>query len=413
MTERARLTDSLALAARPRDREYAIHDLAVQGFMLRVQPGGARSWVFRCRRDNKTRRVTLGKPGTVKADRARAAALALVAREGGGKPLPPPPSGPTLRAFAAEYVERRSPRWKRSTTASIMSYLNSAILPSIGHLHVGSVVRVDVARFFHGYGSRQPGGANRCHQILRNMFNCAVAWGHRAEAAGNPCHGIARYRRPPRGRLLGADDLAKLGTALRRLETGSPFPAAAVRFILLTGCRPGEIRRLRWSEVKPDRLALSDAKTGPRYVLLGEAARVLLDNLAPAACGEWVFPRDDGGGPLTRNALYRFWIRARDMAGIVADARLHDLRHSHASHAVMNGESLHIAGRLLGHRCASSTSRYVHLDGATLGRAAERVALAVHAKLDPGPRCTFAADSSRPSRLRRRMGCSDACCGGH
>ncbi len=65
MTERARLTDALALAARPREREYAVHDTALQGFMLRVQPSGARSWVFRFRRGGKVRRVTLGKPGAV------------------------------------------------------------------------------------------------------------------------------------------------------------------------------------------------------------------------------------------------------------------------------------------------------------------------------------------------------------
>ncbi len=69
------------------------------------------------------------------------------------------------------------------------------------------------------------------------------------------------------------------------------------------------------------------------------------------------------------------------LSGIVADARLHDLRHSHASHAVMNGESLHVAGRLLGHRRASTTNRYVHLDDATLSRAAERVAMAIQRKL--------------------------------
>ena len=91
MTERARLTDALALAARPREREYAIHDAALQGFMLRVQPNGARSWVFRFRRDGKPRRVTLGKPDAVKADQARIAALAFLAREkGGSQPVPLP-----------------------------------------------------------------------------------------------------------------------------------------------------------------------------------------------------------------------------------------------------------------------------------------------------------------------------------
>ena len=231
-----------------------------------------------------------------------------------------------------------------------MSYLNSAILPSLGHLRVGAAVRADVARFFHEYGRRKPGGANRSHEILRNMFDCAIAWGHRPEAAGNPCTGIVRYRRPPRGRLLGANDLAKLGATLRRLESERPDCVAAVRLILLTGCRPGEIRCLRWCEVKPDRLALIDAKTGPRHVLLGEAARKLLDSLADTASGEWVFPGKGGDDPMSNHVLYWFWIKTRDAAGIVADARLHDLRHAHASHAVMNGESLHIAGRLLGQR---------------------------------------------------------------
>ena len=47
----------------------------------------------------------------------------------------------------------------------------------------------------------------------------------------------------------------------------------------------------------------------------------------------------------------------------------------------MNGESLHVAGRLLGHRRASATNRYVHLDDATLSQAAERVAVAIQRKL--------------------------------
>ena len=109
-----------------------------------------------------------------------------------------------------------------------------------------AIARADVARLFHEYGRRKPGGANRCHEILRTMFDCAAAWGHRPEAAGNPCTGIGRYRRPPRGRLLGAYDLAKLGATLRRLESDCPLHMAAVRLILLTGCRAGEIRRLRW-----------------------------------------------------------------------------------------------------------------------------------------------------------------------
>ena len=259
--------------------------------------------------------------------------------------MPLPASGATLTKFAAENVQRRSPSWKPSPIKTTMSYLKSAILPALGHVHVGPVVRADIARFFHKYGRRKPGGANRSHEILRSMFDCAIAWGHRPEAAGNPAC------------------------------------IAAVRLLLLTRCKLREIRRLRWCEVKPGRLARIDASTRPRRVLLGEAARELLDRLAETASDMWVFPGESKDEPLNRNVLYRFWVKARDAARIVADARLHDLRDAHVAHAIMNGESLHVAGRLLGHRRPSTTNRYVNLDDATLGQAAERVAMAIHRKL--------------------------------
>ena len=66
----------------------------------------------------------------------------------------PTASGPTLTKFAAEYVARPSPSCKPSTVKATLSYLNSAILPALGHLRGGSVVRADIARFFYEYGRR-------------------------------------------------------------------------------------------------------------------------------------------------------------------------------------------------------------------------------------------------------------------
>ena len=93
-----------------------------------------------------------------------------------------------------------------------------------------------------------------------------------------------------------------------------------------------------------------------------------------------MFPGAAREGLMSEGALYWFWCGVRDEAGLVQDARLHDLRHSHASHAIMNGESLHMAGRLLGHRRAATTNRYAHLDDATLSEAAERVAIVIKRK---------------------------------
>ena len=91
-------------------------------------------------------------------------------------------------------------------------------------------------------------------------------------------------------------------------------------------------------------------------------------------------------GPLTKDEVHDFWIMARRAAGRVADARLHDPRHAHAPHTVMNGESLHVAKRSLGLRRASTTNCYVRLNNTNLSQAAERVAAAIQGKLKTAQR---------------------------
>ena len=56
-SRRVTLSDHLALAAKPADKEYQIHDRLLAGLMLRVQPSGARSWVFRRRVDGRPKRI--------------------------------------------------------------------------------------------------------------------------------------------------------------------------------------------------------------------------------------------------------------------------------------------------------------------------------------------------------------------
>ena len=133
--------------------------------------------------------------------------------------------------------------------------------------------------------------------------------------------------------------------------------------------------------MKSHRLALHERKTGARHVPLGKAARYLIDHLAESYPGEWRFPGTAPDGHMSEAMLYRFWYNLRDEVGIVADARLCDLSHSHTSHAIMNGESLYTAGKLLDHRRNATSKRYAHLDNATLSEAAERWAAAIEQQL--------------------------------
>ena len=75
-------------------------------------------------------------------------------------------------------------------------------------------------------------------------------------------------------------------------------------------------------------------------------------------------------GPMTD--FRRRWYRLRNLAGLDG-VRIHDLRHSYASHAVMNGLDLYTVGRLLGHADTGSTERYAHLADEHVRDAAGRI----------------------------------------
>ena len=75
-----------------------------------------------------------------------------------------------------------------------------------------------------------------------------------------------------------------------------------------------------------------------------------------------------------QNDIWAAWKTIKKKAGLPPTLRLHDLRHTYASHALLAGESLYVAGKLLGHRKVRSTQIYAHLDGGKAARAADRIA---------------------------------------
>ena len=208
-------------------------------------------------------------------------------------------------------------------------------------------------------------------------MNFAVACGH---VGTNPTGGIERNRRPALTRFLSREEIARLHEVLdARTRSGDQQPADIIRLLLLTGCRRGEITGLRWSEVHDGMLALADSKTGPRTVPLGSRARAILDR-QPRGESPFVFPSPrDPARP--RCPDLRLWYRVRREAG-VEDVRLHDLRHTMASHAVMNGVPVPVVSRLLGHSNVRMTLRYAHLADRDIEATAERVGRVMGALMD-------------------------------
>ena len=108
---------------------------------------------------------------------------------------------------------------------------------------------------------------------VTKMFSLADAWGWRP-AGSNPCRGVARFKVEKHERFLTRVELHRLGEVLRAAPTerlASVHAAAAIRLLVLTGCRRNEILCLRWDDLNFDtgEMRLRDSKTVNRHSVLG------------------------------------------------------------------------------------------------------------------------------------------------
>ena len=368
------LTPRLARESRSNGKDTILFDKAVTGFGLRIHPSGRKVWIVQARIEGRSRRIVIARHGEIELAEARRRARDMLARiRAGDNPaddIQREKETPTLRAFADEDLRRSEPHWKPSGRRTVRIYLKARILPAFGRMPLDRIGAHDVAAWFDAASRDKPGAANRAFEILRAMMNRAEDWGLR-ERGSNPCLGIAKNPRNNVARFLDTDELARLGRALDAREDRWPEAVAAIRLLALTGCRRSEVLALRWRDIGEDAIALEDSKTGPRAVPLGEAARALIEGLPGARkANAFLFPRHaEGRGEWS---LTTCWRTVCAEAGL-GRLRLHDLRHTAASQAVMAGENLPLVGKLLGHRRHRTTAGYAHLDDAHLVEAAERV----------------------------------------
>ena len=375
---RKRLTDDAVERLRPRGKEYAVWDDRAPGLGVRVRPTGGKSYVMLGDAGNGSRRLTLGPVSTMGIAEARRECLARQALHEPGRKFTPKRVAPSLRQFVeGDWKKAHFEQYKPSTRKGFQYMLENRILPTLGSKPLDRIDPTRIGRWFDAYSRTAPGGANHALSLLRQIMNFALARGHIEK---NPAQGIRPNRRPRLTRFLSREEIDRLYRVLdMESGKGAVDRADIVRLLLLTGCRKGEIVRLRWSEVHSDALLLADGKTGARRVPLNSQARRIFERRLRGT-SPFVFPSPiDPSRP--RNHNLSFWHRVRRQAGI-EDCRLHDLRHTYASHAVMSGVPLPVVSRLLGHASVTMTLRYAHLRDRDIEEAAERVGKAIASILD-------------------------------
>jgi len=286
----------------------------------------------------------------------------------------------TISDLCVRYLQEHAREHKKASSAHMDERnVENHIRPLLGDAYADEITRADIDRFKRAIregktrkgsqtvrgGAVVRGGpivANRCLALLSKMLNLAEVWGVRPENS-NPVRHIEKYKEGRRERYLTAEEFARLGDALAAAAAGgkeSPFAVAAIRLLILTGARLGEVLALRWGYVFLEEgiLKLPDSKTGRKTVWLNPPAIEVLSNLPRVAGNDFVIVGDRAGSHLVN--IHKAWKRICHQAGL-ADFRIHDLRHSYASVAVGAGVGLYLTGKILGHLRHSTTERYAHL----------------------------------------------------
>ena len=351
------------------DKDSVFWDRELRGFGLRVYPSGAKVYVVQTRRAGRSKRVTVGRHGDISPDQARKEAARIIARIKAGEPPVPevPKAEPTMAELAGRYQrEYVAMHCKPATVAHYRIMLAKHIVPALGELTVAEVERKHLLEFQYALREK-PTVANRTLDMLVQMFNLAEVWELRPSGK-NPCRFVRRYQvQSQHERFLTPEELHRLGQALDAAPVerlASLHAAAAIRLLVLTGCRRNEIFGLRWDDVdfEAGELQLRDSKAGARVVPLTPPPAEVLEDLPRVPGNPWVIPGKKRG--THQRNINDSWDRIRRRAGL-AGVRLHDLRHSFASRALAMGESLSMIGKLLGHTqvqtkaCSQSLSHYV------------------------------------------------------
>ena len=369
-----RLTKRHIDALPVRDKEYFVWDDQLKGFGARVYPNGGKRYVAQTFRRGKTIRVQIGRHGVLSFEEAKAHARKIIADIDEGrnpnKEKEAERLSPTVAELADRFLKEYVPaHCKPRTRVEYRHAVERYILPALGSIKVTALGRDDVAALHHEMREK-PYQANRTLGVVSKMMNQAEAWGLRPDRS-NPCYHVRKYKEKKRERFLTTDELARLGKALDEEESFAPSAVTAFRLLLYTGARLSEIQTLKWEHVRGNRIHLPDSKTGAKTIPLNGPALEVLAGTNRVEGNPYVITGTAEGAHLTD--LQKPWRRVRKAAGL-EDVRIHDLRHTFASEAVMGGESLPMVGRILGHTQAQTTARYAHLADDPLQRASERIA---------------------------------------
>lgn len=389
------LTDKRIQGLRADGTRLEVRDAKVRNLVLRVTPAGVKTWSvqFRVRGSKKTQRQTLGTYPAIGIASARLRALDVIKRVAEGRD---PIAEDKAEAAAAvrdaltfsdlldEYLERRSgvvsmPEVERELRKDAIPLLGDKRPAEITAAEIDTVIQAIVAR-----GS--PAMGRRMIMAIKALYNFVIldapSLANKYGITTNPASLLGRRRRgskgaivasKPRQRLLSDEEIAAWWAAV----DGSKMILArqiALRLILVTAQRPGEVRQCRKARLSLDgpeplwTMTEDETKPGRRHVvpLSDLAVRLFKEAIALSGDPDLIFPDPDRPGeaianvtlPTAQANLFRNHLEKME------PATAHDLRRTAATGMRRIGVAPHVVSQILNHARPDITGRvYDHWEG--------------------------------------------------
>lgn len=316
----SKLTDMLVRKAKPTEKPVKLVDGG--GLFLLVETNGGKYWRLAYRFAGKQKTLSLGVYPDVSLADARARrddARKLLANDtdpGAAKQAQKASkieqATNSFEAIAREWFILHSPNWKENHSSKIIARLEKDVFPWIGVRVIAEIAAPELLSVARRIESR--GALETAHRVLAccgQVFRYAVATG--------------RAERDPTGDLRGAlppvrkdkhfaaiTDTVKVGELMRDIDgyAGSFVVKCAFKLSPLLFVRPGELRRMEWSEVDIEKaewiIPADKMKMGVTHIvpLARQAVEVLCEIQPLTGQGKYVFPGErDHDRPMSDNAI--------------------------------------------------------------------------------------------------------------
>jgi integrase len=268
-----------------------------------------------------------------------------------------------FKEFATEFLEWAEVNRARATTKKYKSVIRKWLLPLWGKMYLQQITTKMIEDFKTSRATQvKPASVNKDLTVVMAMLSRAVDWGYLKES---PAKRKVKTLKTPNDsyRFLSEEEADLLLEFCKDSECTALY--VMVLTAIHTGMRSGEIFNLHWQDINFKSGVIEVVSREGHLTKTNKSRSIPMSSFLASVLRKhprridspYVFP---GQGGRRRGDINRVLHSAREAAG-VAHFTVHDLRHTFASWAVMNGVHLVTLSKLLGHSDIKQTMRYAHL----------------------------------------------------